>query len=78
MMSKINYSVKKAEHTKVCRESCHLCKRENKDTDTRAHIYTNLCLEGTHEMALAASGVGTWVAGGQGYKDLHCTFFCTV
>lgn len=78
MMSKRNYSVQKAEHINVCRESCHLCKRDNKYTDTRARIYLNTCLGSTCEVALAASGVGNWVAVGQVYKDLHCMFFCTV
>lgn len=59
----------------MCRESCHLCKRDSKYTDTRARIYLNIWLESTPEVAWAASGVGNWVAGGQGYKDLHYMFF---
>lgn len=50
----------KTVYIKVCRESCQLCKRENKHTDTGALI----CLEGTCEIALAVSRVGNWMAGG--------------
>lgn len=55
-MSKLNYSGKKAVYIKVCRESCWLCKRENKHTDTRALM----CLEGTCEIALAGWWAGLW------------------